>query len=106
MSEHTSSYHLQPKTAEIIGTELAILWNDGLETYISLDVLRRACPCASCGGEPNILGQVVRPVVRYHTNSFEMRSLNWVGGYALQPIWLDGHDSGLYSYSLLKQLHA
>jgi DUF971 family protein len=56
---------LQPKAIQKIGTELAIAWSDGQETYLPLEALRRACPCASCGGEPDFLGRVARPEVRY-----------------------------------------
>jgi DUF971 family protein len=27
-----------------------------------------------------------------------------VGGYALQVFWADGHNTGLYSYDLLREL--
>ena len=52
---------LQPKLIQKIGTELAIAWSDGQESYLPLEALRRACPCASCGGEPDFLGRVARP---------------------------------------------
>jgi DUF971 family protein len=27
-----------------------------------------------------------------------------VGGYAIQPIWADGHSTGLFSYEYLKRV--
>jgi len=45
----------------VVGGELAIAWSDGKESYLDLDRLRRACPCASCSGEPDALGRVARP---------------------------------------------
>lgn len=95
---------LEPKTLQLIGQELAISWNDGTETYLPLERMRRACPCASCGGEPDVLGNVIRPSVTYTAKSFELRSWNLVGGYALQPTWGDGHGSGIYSYPYLRRL--
>ena len=41
-----------------IGNELAIRWEDGSESFIPLETLRRCCPCASCHGETDILGNV------------------------------------------------
>jgi len=29
-----------------------------------------------------------------------------VGGYAIQPVWADGHDSGIYSYEYLIRVAA
>ena len=37
----------------VIQSELAIAWSDGEESYISIERLRRACPCATCQGEPD-----------------------------------------------------
>ena len=95
---------LEPKNVQLIGNELAIQWNDGSETYLSLDLLRRACPCASCGGEPDVMGNLVRPSVRYAADSFDLVGWQLVGGYALQPQWGDGHNTGIYSYQYLRRL--
>jgi DUF971 family protein len=27
-----------------------------------------------------------------------------VGGYAIQPVWADGHDTGIYSFEYLRML--
>ena len=43
----------------VAGTELAIAWADGKESYLDLETLRRACPCAGCQGEPDATGRVV-----------------------------------------------
>jgi DUF971 family protein len=93
---------LQLTRVEVIGHELALIWNDGKESYIPLEKLRRACPCATCGGEPDVMGNIVRPRVSYGPQSFELRGFRFVGGYALQPTWNDGHDTGLYSFRQLR----
>jgi DUF971 family protein len=95
---------LAPANIAVIGPELAIAWNDETETYLSLEKLRRACPCASCCGEPDALGNIVRPEVRYVPSSFELRSWQLVGGYALQPAWADGHATGLYTFPYLRRI--
>ena len=63
---------LEPTNIQQIGNELAIQWNDGTESYLDLQFLRRACPCAMCGGEPDVLGDIMRPNVSYTENSFEL----------------------------------
>jgi DUF971 family protein len=95
---------LSPEDIQLIGNELAIRWNDGLESFLNLEALRRACPCAGCGGEPDVLGEIVRPSVTYVPTSFRLRSYQMVGGYAWQPTWEDGHSTGLYSFAYLRRL--
>ncbi len=97
---------LGPTNIQQIGNELAIQWNDGGESYFNLETLRRACPCAACGGEPDVLGNLARPELSYTPESFQLASFNIVGGYALQPRWRDGHDTGLYSFQYLRRLSA
>jgi DUF971 family protein len=97
---------LQPTNIQQIGNELAIQWNDGSESYLNLETLRRACPCAACGGEPDVLGNISRPLVGYTDDSFQLAGFNIVGGYALQPRWRDGHDTGLYTFQYLRRLSA
>ncbi len=95
---------LSPANVQAIGDELAIAWSDGKETYLKLEALRKHCPCAACGGEPDLLGNVVRPLVSYGPKSFLLKECRITGGYALQPVWADGHDTGLFPYPLLRRL--
>ena len=95
---------IEPKTLQLIGNELCIAWNDGAESYLPVELVRRACPCASCGGEPDVMGNLVRPHVTYTTASFELQSWSFVGGYAVQFRWGDGHGSGIYAYQYLRRL--
>jgi DUF971 family protein len=95
---------LELRNAQLIGNELALAWNDETESYFALEFLRRACPCAACGGEPDVLGNISRPQVTYTDQSFQLVSFDLVGGYALQPRWADGHISGIYSFTYLRRL--
>jgi DUF971 family protein len=95
---------LEPTNIQQIGDELAIAWNDGTESFFKLELLRRACPCAACGGEPDVLGNVARPHVSYTERSFQIIGFDLVGGYAVQPRWGDGHSTGIYSFTYLRRL--
>ena len=95
---------LTPTQIQPIGHELAIAWSDGAESYLPLEALRRACPCAACGGEPDVLGYVVRPQVAYTPQSFVLTGFQIIGSYALQPAWADGHGTGLYTFPFLRRL--
>jgi DUF971 family protein len=90
--------------AAVIGNELALSFADGYEAYLPLPMLRRACPCAVCQGEPDALGRVVRPAVEHGPRAFELLKFETVGGYAIQLFWGDGHSSGIYSYAYLQKL--
>jgi len=88
-----------------IGTELAIKWDDGREDFIPLEKLRRSCPCAGCKGEIDILGNVYQnPVKPYSSVAFKLVRLDYVGGYAVQPVWADGHNSGIFSFDYLQRV--
>jgi DUF971 family protein len=36
--------------------------------------------------------------------SYTMTQLNPVGNYALQPVWDDGHSTGLYTWEYLRHI--
>jgi DUF971 family protein len=96
---------MQPLDLQTIGNELAIKWDDGRESFIPLETLRRHCPCAGCQGETDIMGNLYKnPAQPLTPKAFELVKLARVGGYALQPVWADGHNTGLYSFEYLQRL--
>lgn len=96
---------MRPLDLQVIGTELAVKWDDGTESFIPLEALRRACPCAGCKGEMDIMGNVYRaPDKPYAPTAFQLVRLGTVGGYAVQPVWADGHSTGLYSFDYLRRV--
>ena len=96
---------MRPVDVQQIGAELAIRWDDGGETFVPLAKLRRACPCAGCHGEMDVLGNVYKAPDRPLTAA-STQLVRWqlVGGYALQPYWADGHSSGIFSFEYLKRV--
>jgi DUF971 family protein len=92
------------KTFEVIGNELALKWEDGSESYLSLRDLRLSCPCALCAGERDLLGREHRSPQQLTEKSFILKKCQLVGGYALQPTWADGHDTGIFPFTYLKSL--
>jgi DUF971 family protein len=90
--------------ATVIGDEFALSFRDGFEAYLKLPLLRRACPCAVCQGEPDAMGRVIQPQVTYGALAFELQKFEQVGGYAIQLFWADGHSTGIYSYQYLQRL--
>lgn len=95
---------VKPKNIEVVNNILAIAWDDGHESYFDFETLRRACPCALCKGETNVLVEYKPKQQPYTPASFELRSWQYVGGYAIQPQWADGHASGIFSFPYLRDL--
>lgn len=96
---------MQPVDMQVVGRELAVKWADGSEVFVRLETLRRFCPCAACLGEKDIFGKVYKAPERpYQPGAFEVARLNPVGGYAVQPVWRDGHSTGLYSWEWLRRV--
>jgi len=91
---------------QIIGDTLAIAWSDGEETFLPLATLRKHCPCATCAGEPDVMGNVAHPESQLGERSLSLRGWQMIGGYAWQPTWQDGHNTGLYSFDYLRRLAA
>lgn len=89
---------------QLIGNEMAVAWQDGAESYFPLEFLRRACPCAICGGEADVLGRIEIPLNELSEKSFELVGFEFVGGYGWQPTWGDGHRTGIFSWNFLKRL--
>jgi DUF971 family protein len=95
---------MQPTDVQQIGEELAIKWEDGSESFLSLENLRRACPCAGCKGEMDVMGNLYKNPERPLTPAaFRLVRLERVGTYALQPVWEDGHATGIYSFEYLRR---
>lgn len=96
---------MNPKNIQVIGSELAIAWDDGAESYVGLEKLRRHCPCALCSGETDAMGRLHKPPApTYQPSSFQVKRFQAVGGYAVNFAWGDGHDSGIYTFGYLKKL--
>lgn len=84
---------------------VAIRWEDEVESFIDFHTLRDACPCANCSGESDLFGNKTfgLPMLKQET-TYQLQSFHWVGHYALQFVWGDRHDAGLYNMELLRKL--
>jgi DUF971 family protein len=93
------------KNIAVAGRELALAWADGHESFLGFDELRRACPCAVCRGHHGITPapDPLRVVTAPLAGEVTIRQLNPVGAYAVQIVWSDGHDTGIYSFETLRQ---
>jgi DUF971 family protein len=96
---------VHPKDIQQIGDELAIKWDDDTESFVRLETLRRHCPCAGCKGEVDVMGNLYKnPDKPLSPAAFQLRKIITVGGYAIQPVWGDGHGAGIFSFDYLKRV--
>ena len=96
---------MRPTDIQVIGDELAIKWDDGGESFVTLEKLRRACPCAGCKGEVDALGNLHKgPDMPLTPAAFTIVRVLPVGSYAVQPVWADGHATGLFAYDYLRRV--
>ncbi len=113
--------HPQPsQIRRIPGEGIEVRWLDGVVHTISPMVLRSGCPCAECrerrgDGEsharplPMMRGgkgkaSLLRVVEHESTEELRLDQIWGVGNYALGMAWGDGHTSGIYTFSYLRQL--
>jgi DUF971 family protein len=93
----------RPQSYQVLGDLFVVVWDDGHESYYSLEDLRRACPCAGCSGEPDLFGRMAMgPKPQYTPRSFQLTSVTPIGNYALQPNWADDHTYGIWTFERLR----
>lgn len=96
----------KPKRIRVDRAEgwLEMEWADDGVLRVMLREVRKACPCALCEGLRVKQDMHLQMITADQTPSVELSAIVPVGNYALQFRWADGHDTGLYTYSHLKQL--
>lgn len=80
---------------------LAVLWEDGRRDHIDVRDLRLACRCALCIEEMSGRKLLDPKKIRADVGP---RIISSIGNYALGIDWSDGHNSGLYSFDVLRSL--
>lgn len=80
-----------------------VAWEDGRHSTYSGEQLRWACPCAECRGEAGSPGRLSR-VKTLSPDELRIKDVTLIGQYALQIAFDSGHATGLYTFTLLRQL--
>lgn len=99
--KYESGSSMKPREISEGEDKLRIVWTDGHDSRYSFELLRNNCPCALCvdewTGKRKHLMLLLPP-------GFRALDVNPVGNYAVKIAWSDGHDSGIYSFSTLREL--
>lgn len=83
------------------GEDLTVEWKDGTVSRYPFRTLRDHCPCAACVDE--LTGRKTLDPERIPADIHIARA-EYVGHYALRVDWSDGHNTGIYSFRLLREL--
>ncbi|MFW5883513.1 MAG: gamma-butyrobetaine hydroxylase-like domain-containing protein [Verrucomicrobiota bacterium] len=95
---------MRPSNLQVIGNELAIVWQDGSETYLHAEQLREHSPSAENVGEVDILGQRHGGEPARKHPGVGIRAWHAVGNYAIRIEFTDGHRTGIFSWDFLRKL--
>jgi DUF971 family protein len=98
----------QPTELKLIDpSRLRIAWSDGQVREYSVRELRDQCPCATCREKrtapppPATQLPVLSPA---ETQPLRIASMQPTGRYAYSIKFSDGHDTGIYTLELLREL--
>jgi DUF971 family protein len=81
--------------------DVKISWNNGREVTYPARFLRMSCPCAACVEEMTGRRMIDETSVAADVHPV---SIHPVGRYAIQILWSDGHQTGIYTWERLYQL--
>jgi DUF971 family protein len=80
---------------------LRITWADGRVCLYDAPFLRRSCPCAQCVNEWTVVRVLKAEAV---SDALLIGDISIDGRYELNFRWSDGHETGIYSFRLLREL--
>ncbi len=82
---------------------LRIEYADGVVAEFPVAALRAACPCATCRGIREQGGSVWPPAGSASTATVTIDTAELAGAWGLSIRWSDGHDTGIYAWSVLRK---
>jgi DUF971 family protein len=94
----------RPANIAAIGNDIAIAWEGGGESFISMEKLRAASPSAENIGEQDLLGNTYGGAAQKEFPGVTVKSWRLIGSYAVQFDFSDGHCTGIYPFDMLKRL--
>ena len=103
MAQESGSNGAFPESLELTDDDsvLQIVWDDGHISRHRLDALRAACPCAVCQGHHPSQSKNLKPG---QFPGIRITDIATVGRYAYHIVWSDGHDTGIYTLKMLREM--
>ena len=79
--------------------KLYLQFKDGFNSSLSTELLRVESPSAEVQGHSKLQKQIV-----LNKNNIAIKNIERVGNYAVRIHFDDGHNTGIYSWRLLKSM--
>ena len=96
---------LRPLAIHREGTDLLVIeWSDGVRSTYTWQHLRKNCPCAGCREEHEKPVDPFRILKPEQLVPLAPVSMTPVGRYAYKIVWSDGHDTGIFTLEMLREL--
>jgi len=89
------------KISEESESELLISWSDDSDSIYNARSLRLLCPCAGCIDEWTGEKRLDESKI---SENITFENISVVGRYALNFEFSDGHDTGIFSFDLLRKI--
>ncbi len=94
----------QPTEIKRLPHSLDIQWKDGFQGEITYRILREKCPCARCDAEKQTHDPLRLLPSDQYWEELHLVGIHPVGRYAIKLQWSDGHRTGIYTFSFLREL--
>ena len=93
------------QSIDVYSNLLSIIWDSGESSFINLQLMREACPCAFCSGEKDVFGNIYKgQKPQLKDKAFTISSYSFIGLYGLKITWGDLHSDGIYTIDMIKKL--
>ena len=101
MQKKSETLAPEPEEIELKSAKqtLIVRWSDDHESFYTLRYLRGFCPCAQCQGHDIGDWNFIDSPTNIGIDSMEP-----VGNYALSIQFNDSHNTGIYSWEILREL--
>ena len=84
--------------------QVIIDWSDGEQRTYGIRELRNRCPCATCREKRKQPEPMLPILAEAATQPLQIDGMKPVGSYAYSIAFSDGHDTGIFTFELLKEL--
>ena len=90
-------------------SNIVIVWSDDVRHEIPFSALRKGCHCAHCNEErinpkPAPPANQLTVLSPAEARPLDIEVMHPVGNYAYNIHFSDGHQAGIYSFDLLRQI--
>ena len=96
---------MKPDSIKQISDQVLVLkWDNGKESLLFANNLRKNCPCATCREKGEEKGSSPFNILKSNPENVVFIHWEFVGNYAVRFSFSDNHDTGIYTYDYLLEI--